>query len=93
MLGIKLQPHDEERLERVARGLGRPKSAVAREWILARMEREDIDEKIRNAATLDAEERARVVEIASGDATGAMLRWLDAEDGGYDWGPDGPPTE
>lgn len=92
MLGIRLAPEAEARLERYANEVGRPKSVLARDWILERLERASIDEKIRNAAALDAAERAHVIDVASSDATDAWLRWLDAEDGGYDWGPKGPPA-
>lgn len=92
MLGVRLNASDEERLNRVARETGRPKSALARQWIRDRLDREEIDRKIANAASLDAEERREVVERAADDATSAWLRWLDAEDGGYDWGPNGPPS-
>jgi predicted transcriptional regulator len=91
MLGIKFKRIDEERLSRVAREQKRPKSALAREWIIDRLNREEIDGKIAIAATLDAEERKHIAEITSIDATDAWLRALDAEDGGYDWGPNGPP--
>ena len=91
MLGIRLSADEEDRLARHAREAGRPKSAVARNWIIERLEREEIDELIRNAATLHASERERVIHVAAADATAAHLRLLDAEDGGYDWGPDGPP--
>jgi len=91
MLGIRLSAEAEARLSRYARETGRPKSVLARDWILERLEREDIDDKIRNAAALDAQEREQIIEHAANDATSAWLRWLDAEDGGYDWGPDGPP--
>lgn len=92
MLGIKLNPRDEERLNRFAKETRRPKSALAREWIMDRLDREEIDRKIANAAALDAEERRMIAGRAADDATSAWLRWLDAEDGGYDWGPDGPPS-
>ena len=92
MLGIRLAPEDEEQLARFAREAGRPKSVIARDWIRDRLRREAIDRKIRNAASLDAEERRSLIDSASADATGAWLRWLDAEDGGYDWGPAGPPV-
>lgn len=91
MLGIKLKPWDEERFNRFARETKRPKSTLAREWIMDRLDREEIDRKIANATALDAEERRGGVGRAAGDATSTWLRWLDAEDGGYDWGPNGPP--
>ncbi len=91
MLGIRLDARAEERLSRFAREAGRPKSALARDWINDRLDREEIDRKIYNAAALDRDERARLIDVAAGDATDAWLRMLDAEDGGYDWGPDGPP--
>ncbi|MGI4876123.1 MAG: hypothetical protein ACRYG4_01405 [Janthinobacterium lividum] len=80
MLGIELEAHDDARLDRMAENAGRSKSAVARDWILARMEREDVDAKIRNFASLDVEERLDIARIAGGDATNAWLRALDAED-------------
>ena len=92
MLGIRLSSEAETQLERYAREVGRPKSVLARDWLLERLERESINERIRRAASLDAAERAAIVERAADDATGAWLRWLDAEDGGYDWGPEGPPV-
>lgn len=92
MLGIRLSADEEERLARHARERGRPKSALAREWIIQRLERESIDRKIAEAARLHAGERKEVVKQAWNDATDAWLRALNAEDGGYDWGPDGPPV-
>jgi predicted DNA-binding protein len=91
MLGIRLSQEAEERLARHSRELGRPKSVIARDWIMERLEREDVDELIRNAARLHArhyDDAARQAAIA---AASAHLQWLDAEDGGYDWGPEGPP--
>jgi predicted DNA-binding protein len=93
MLGVRLKPEEEKALERHARALGKPKSTLVREWIMDRLEREEIDRKIANAAALDAEERRRVIEYAADEATAAYMRWLDAEDGGYDWGPGGPPKQ
>ena len=92
MLGVRLKPDEEERLARHARDLGRPKSAIVREWIVERLEREDVDELIRDAAKLHAADRERAIRGAAMAASAAHLRLLDEEDGGYDWGPDGPPT-
>jgi predicted DNA-binding protein len=92
MLGIRLDAAAEERLARHARETGRPKSVIARDWIMERLAREDVDDLIRRASELDAGERRHAIEQAQGDATDAWLRALDAEDGGYDWGPDGPPV-
>jgi hypothetical protein len=64
---------------------------IARDWIVERLDREDVDGLIRRASELDAEKRRALAEQAQLDATDAWLRALDAEDGGYDWGPDGPP--
>lgn len=91
MLGVRLDATDEERLTRFSKEMRRPKSALVREWIRDRLDREEIDRKIANATALDATARRNVVARAADDATSAWLRWLDAEDGGYDWGPDGPP--
>lgn len=91
MLGVRLSGEAEERLARYARDVGRSKSVIVRDWIIERLDREAIDDLIRNASRLHADDRDRVVRQAAIDATDAHLRWLDAEDGGYDWGPDGPP--
>lgn len=91
MLGIRLSADEELRLDRYAREHGRPKSALAREWIVERLERESIDRKIADAAALFAADRDPAVRDVWDDASDAWLRALDAEDGGYDWGPDGPP--
>jgi predicted transcriptional regulator len=91
VLGIRLSEDAERRLARHAREAGRPKSVVARDWILDRLEREEVDEQIRRAAALHAElvtDAERRGAIAASDA---FSRLLDAEDGGYDWGPEGPP--
>lgn len=92
MLGIRLSPDAERRLERHATGVGRPKSVIARDWIMDRLDREEVDELIRNAAKLHAADRNPLAEHYAAEASSAYLRWLDAEDGGYDWGPDGPPN-
>ena len=92
MLGIRLTDEAEERLARYARDVGRPKSVIARDWITERLDRETVDDLIRNAARLHADDRDAVIRQAAMDATDAHLRWLDGEDGGYDWGPEGPPA-
>lgn len=91
MLGIRLPEEVERKLDRHARDIGRAKSVIVREWIVERLERDSVDEQMRRAAVLlaaeaadDREERER--------GTDAWLAALDREDGGYDWGPDGPPA-
>lgn len=91
MLGIRLSEEAERRLARHARDAGRPKSVLARDWILDRLEREEVDEQIRRAAKLHAECATLADRRAATDASDAFSRWLDAEDGGYDWGSEGPP--
>ena len=91
MLGVRLSEEADAKLTSYAREIGRPKSAIVKQWINERLERESIDELIRNAAALDTEDRTRVVRQGYDDASDAWLRALDAEDGGYDWGPEGPP--
>lgn len=91
MLGIRLKPEEERRLERHAREAGRPKSVLARDWIMDRLAREEIDELIRHASKLHGADRARIISASRADATAAHLRALDAEDDGYDWGAEGPP--
>lgn len=92
MLGIKFKPEEEARFERHARELHRPKSALAREWILERLDRESIDAQIaREAAIIAANTTLEEIEEHSRDAD-EVFRLLDEEDGGYDWGPAGPPA-
>lgn len=91
LLGIRLSEEDEQRLSRHARELGRAKSVIARDWIRDRLDREEVDERIRRAAALHASYSSAADRAAAIAASDAMLRWLDAEDGGYDWGPAGPP--
>lgn len=90
MLGVRLSSETERRLERHAREAGRPKSVIVRDWIIDRLDREEVDELIRTAARLHASDREGFDERIA--ATAAQLRQLDAEDGGYDWGPPGPPV-
>lgn len=52
MLGIRLAAEAEDKLAKYARAIGRQKSAVARDWILERLERESIDEQMRRAAKI-----------------------------------------
>jgi predicted DNA-binding protein len=52
MLGIRLSAEAEARLARHARSLGRQKSAIARDWILERLERESVDAQVRRAAQI-----------------------------------------
>lgn len=91
MLGIRLKPDEEERLERHAREVKRPKSVLVRDWIIERLERESIDAELARAAALIASNTtvSQVSEVEA--ATFSWLRRLDEEDGGYDWGPSGPP--
>ena len=91
MLGIRLSDEAEQRLARHARDAGRAKSVIARDWIMERLEREDVDEQIRHAAALHAQRFTVGERRAAIAASDAFTRLLDAEDGGYDWGPDGPP--
>jgi predicted DNA-binding protein len=91
MLGIRLSPEAEQRLERHARDTGRPKSVIARDWIMDRLEREEVDELMRNAARVHRAAENEADVAARGRSSAAYLRWLEEEDGGYNWGPEGPP--
>lgn len=93
MLGIRLKPEEEAMLDRHARALGRPKSAIAREWIKERLEREAADVELSRAAAIIAAHEAPILKrLGSAEATDSFLRMLDELDGGFDWGPEGPPT-
>jgi predicted transcriptional regulator len=91
MLGIRLSDRDEQRLSRHAQESGRPKSVIVREWIQDRLDREEVDEQIRRAAALHAAAARAGSREAAVAASAAFSRLLDDEDGGYDWGQDGPP--
>jgi hypothetical protein len=52
MLGIRLSPSEEALLARHACELGRLKSALARDWIMERLERESVDAQMRRAAQI-----------------------------------------
>ncbi len=91
MLGIKLKPDEEQMLERYARDVKRPKSTIAREWIIERLLRESIDEQMRRAAQVIAAHTTAAELAQLNVQTDEWLRALDEEDGGYEWGPDGPP--
>ena len=91
VLGIRLDAPTEAALDRHARAVGRPKSVIARDWIVERLERESVDEEMRRAAehiarVETAEQRERAIAMSD-----AFSHMLDEIDGGYDWGPEGPP--
>ena len=91
MLGIRLDQKTEAALDRHAREFGRPKSVIARDWIVECLERESMDEIMRRAAARLAS-TTTVEELAAAEAEAtAVIHMLDEEDGGYDWGPKGPP--
>lgn len=92
MLGIRLDQADEQMLVRHSRASGRSKSALARRWIKEGLERESDDARIRRAAELIAAHEADLMGRKAGAATDAFLQALDELDGGYDWGPKGPPS-
>ena len=92
MLGVRLSSDEETRLERHASALGRPKSTLAREWIMQRLDRESLDAEFRRQAASLAAHHDPAGEAWMDLQTDAWLRALDAEDGGYDWGPNGPPS-
>ncbi|HEX8421672.1 MAG TPA: hypothetical protein VF638_16815 [Sphingomonas sp.] len=52
MLGLRLSPEIEASLERYSRDVGRPKSVIVRDWIVERLERDSIDERLRRAAQI-----------------------------------------
>lgn len=91
MLGIRLKPDEEARLERHARDVQRPKSVLARDWIMERLDRESVVAELARAAAILAG-GTRAQQEGPTVATDDWLRALDEEDGGYDWGPSGPPV-
>ena len=91
MLGVRLKPDEEERLTRHAHDIGRSKSAIVRDWIVERLRQEDADELIRRATKLHSAAWSDADRRRAGANTDNHLLDLDHEDGGYDWGPAGPP--
>ena len=92
MLGVRLKPDEEAQLDRHAKAVGRSKSVLVREWIRERLERDSIDAQMRRAAKIISEHEQLQDRSAAKAATATYLRMLDDLDGGYDWGPEGPPT-
>ena len=92
MLGIRLPIEAEERLARHAAAIGRGKSVIAREWIMERLERESIDDEMRRAAQVIAANEIEDDRRWCDAMDRSFMEMLDEEDGGYDWGPDGPPA-
>lgn len=92
MLGVRLSAETQERLERHARQTGRAKSVLVREWIAQALERESVDAQMARAAEVLARTDSEEDRAWFEGAQEAVLRALDEEDGGYDWGPKGPPA-
>lgn len=92
MLGVRLKPATEVKLDRHARAVGRPKSSLVRDWIEERLEHDSVDAQVQRAAEHIARHEANRDRQVSGEATSAFLRMLDNLDGGYEWGPEGPPA-
>ena len=91
-LGLRLEPRLGSQLASLSRRTGRSKSDIAREAVREYLDRHDEDAEFRRQVALlnqgySADDRARRAVMTSD-----WLRGLDAEDGGYDWGPDGPPV-
>lgn len=91
MLGVRLPEDVERKLDRHAREVGRAKSMIVRDWIVERLERDSIDAQLSRAAAVLAAHETPASAPARDQETDAWLAKLDEEDGGYDWGPNGPP--
>ncbi len=59
---------------------------------MERLERESIDEDIRHAAQVIAASETEDDRRWGNAMDRAFIEMLNEEDGGYDWGPDGPPV-
>ena len=92
MLGLRLSPEQEAQLTRYAKSVGRPKSTVARDWIMDRLERESLGEEFRRQAESLAQNVNAEEDAWMDRQVAETLREMDAEDGGYDWGSKGPPA-
>ncbi|QMW23768.1 ribbon-helix-helix protein, CopG family [Sandaracinobacteroides saxicola] len=93
MLGLRLDAATEKRLAQHAAETRRTRSDIARVAVREYLDRHSEDaEWERQLATLRKAREARAEIDTGGDGTKAWLRSLDAMDGGYDWGPNGPPA-
>ena len=92
MIALELPADVEGRLGELADEIGKTRTGLAHDWIIERLNREALNRKIRDNSFVNEAERQHAIEVTGGDATDAWLRWLDAEDGGYNWGPNGPPA-
>ena len=92
MLGIRLNPAVEERFERFVRRRGQRKSDVGRTAIIEYMDRHEAEgEFLRQVRLLNEVPLSEAEQKEAERRTNDWLAALDAEDGGYDWGPEGPP--
>ena len=92
MLGLRLEAELQQQLATHSRRTGRSKSEIAREAVREYLVRHDGEAEFkRQVAALNdgytPEDIAR-----QGARTSEWLRLLDEEDGGYDWGENGPPV-
>lgn len=91
-LGLRLEPELQRQLALLARRTGRSKSDIAREAVRDYLDRHDEDAEFRRQVA--ALNRSYTAEDAAWVAasSASLCRALDEEDGGYDWGENGPPV-
>jgi hypothetical protein len=92
VLGIRLNSEVEARFERFVRRRGQRKSEVGRTAIIEYMDRHEADaEFMRQVRLLNEQPLSESERKEAERRTDDWLAALDAKDGGYDWGPEGPP--
>lgn len=80
-------------LMRVAAQTGEPATELAAKWLKFGPEIAEMRHRIENFHGLADARRREFADRAGDFASGAQLMALDAEGGGYDWGPNGPPGD
>lgn len=90
MLGVRLDPETERALADAARDEGKSKSELVRHWIKQKLKKRAMAEQVLTSPVWQRPLSPEAKQ-ALDRATDAYLAALDAEDGGYDWGPEGPP--
>lgn len=92
MLGLRLEPELQQQLTTLSRRIGRSKSEIAREAVREYLVRHDDEAEFRRQV-IALNDSYTPEDVASHDArVSEWLRALDEEDGGYDWGENGPPV-
>lgn len=92
MLGLRLEPALANQLDAFARQTKRTRSSIARDAVREYLDRHSIEAEFQRQVAVLNSRRSDEDEAWQAAQADAFLRGLDEEDGGYDWGPAGPPV-